>query len=156
MGRMLLLAKRNQYGVWAIFDIAYHGGGVRVPIDDIAARQRIHKAYLPEILRMLKMAGMVEGEPGPKAGFRLSREPHEITVCDIIDCLGGPVELVPCLPQSFDRERNGAFLGEREEQLIWKEMEERIVHILKQKTIQDLCRRAEEIGIERTSTASPS
>ena len=160
MSRVLQLAKRNRYGLWAIFDIAYHGRGVPVAIDDIAARQRIHKGYLQEILRMLKTAGMVESEPGPNAGFRLSREPDEITVYDIIDCLNGPVELVPCLPQSLDRERNGAFLGEREEQcpaqLIWKEMQERIVHILQQKTVQDLCRRAEEVGIERTSTATPS
>ena len=109
---------------------------------------------------MLKTAGMVEGGPGPKAGFRLSRERHEITVYDIIDCLGGPVELVPCPPEAFGRERNGVLSGEREEQcpaqLIWKEMEERIFHILQQKTIQDICRRAQEIGIERTSTASPS
>ena len=75
MDRVLQLAKRNRYGFWAVFDIAYHGHSGPVRIGDIAERQRIHKGYLQQIFQRLKTAGIVEREPGPEGDFAFCASP---------------------------------------------------------------------------------
>ncbi|HSH70526.1 MAG TPA: Rrf2 family transcriptional regulator, partial [Deferrisomatales bacterium] len=73
------LTTKSRYGVRAIFDIAYHAGGLPAQIKDISDRQRISPRYLEQIFQKLKKAGILGSKRGPKGGYFLLKEPKEIT-----------------------------------------------------------------------------
>jgi len=91
------LTTKSRYGVRAIFDIAYHTGGLPAQIKDISDRQRISPRYLEQIFQKLKKAGILGSKRGPKGGYFLLRDPKDITIYEIISCTEGPIELVFCV-----------------------------------------------------------
>ncbi len=145
------LTTKSRYGVRAIFDIAYHSGGLPAQIKDISERQRISPRYLEQIFQKLKKAGILGSKRGPRGGYFLLKSPSEITLYDIITCTEGPIELVFCVSEADDE--CSVRTCEMKERCVaspmWKEIGDRIAEIFRSTTIQDLCRRAEELGIER-------
>ncbi|MCK5552631.1 MAG: Rrf2 family transcriptional regulator, partial [Deltaproteobacteria bacterium] len=72
------LSTKSRYGVRAVFDIAYHGGGNGVQVKDIARRQEISPRYLEQIFQKLRHAGIVLSKRGPRGGYSLVRPPEQI------------------------------------------------------------------------------
>ena len=148
------LTTKSRYGVRAIFDIAYHAGGMPAQIRDIAERQRVSPRYLEQIFQKLKKAGVLGSKRGPRGGYFLLKEPKDITIYDIIECTEGPIELVFCVAETADGEPCAAPLcdmkGHCVARPLWKEVGDQIAGIFNRTTIQDLCRRAEAMGVERS------
>jgi Rrf2 family protein len=146
------LTTKSRYGVRAIFDIAYHAGGLPAQIKDISERQQISPRYLEQIFQKLKKAKVLGSKRGPKGGYYLLQDAKDITLYDIITCTEGPIELVFCVT-GYDDDGDVDFACERKEQCVasplWREIGDRIAEIFRQTTIQDLCKRAEALGIER-------
>ena len=65
-------------------------------IGDIAAACNIPRKYLEQVLLDLKNAGLVESKKGQRGGYRLSRQPDEITLGQALAAVQG--ELLP-LPE---------------------------------------------------------
>lgn len=147
------LTTKSRYGVRAIFDIAYHAGGLPAQIKDISERQRISPRYLEQIFQRLKKVGILGSKRGPKGGYFLLKEPRDITVYDIVSCTEGPIELVFCVGEDDEGEECDATACDLKDQCVasplWKEIGDRIADIFRTTTIQDLCLRAEKLGIER-------
>lgn len=146
------LTTKSRYGVRAIFDIAYHAGGLPAQIKDISERQRISPRYLEQIFQRLKKAGILGSKRGPRGGYYLLKEPKAITLYDIISCAEGPIELVFCVGEDEEGDNCGTQCDLRDEcpaSPLWKEIGEKIADIFRETTIQDLCRRAETLGVER-------
>lgn len=67
---------------------------------DIAEKQKISVKYLDQIVCALKAKGLIINVRGKKSGYRLTRQPSEITMLDIhnafepgicvVDCMAGP------------------------------------------------------------------
>ena len=53
----------SRYGVRALFDVAYHGGGQPTQIKDISRRQKISQRYLEQIFNKLLKAGDITTDP---------------------------------------------------------------------------------------------
>jgi len=146
------LTTKSRYGVRAIFDIAYHAGGLPAQIKDISERQKISPRYLEQIFQKLKKAGILGSKRGPKGGYFLLKEPRDITVYEIISCTEGPIELVFCVNEEQGPDCSAAtcdMKGACVASPMWKEIGDRIAAIFQDTTIADLCQRAEELGIER-------
>ncbi len=147
------LTTKSRYGVRAIFDIAYHAGGLPAQIKDISERQRISPRYLEQIFQKLKKAGILGSKRGPKGGYYLLKEPKDITLYEIISCTEGPIELVFCVGEGDNGESCNAPTCEMKDECVasplWQEIGDKIAGIFRATTIQDLCARAEEFGIER-------
>src|SRR5512147_1430190 len=89
----------SRYGVRALFDVAYHGGGQPTQIKDISRRQKISQRYLEQIFNKLLKAGLLKSRRGPRGGYMLSRDPSEISIGDIISAAQGPIVPVLCLTE---------------------------------------------------------
>lgn len=50
---------------------------------EIAESRRITKTLTAKLLTQLSAAGLVTGQPGPGGGYRLAKEPMEISLLDI-------------------------------------------------------------------------
>jgi len=145
------LSTKSRYGVRAIFDIAYHGGNEEVQIKDIARRQEISPRYLEQILKKLRDAGILTSKRGPLGGYSLSKSPGVIKVGDIIRVTEGGFAPVFCV----NPEKSGKAcdrIAECVTRLIWKGAGEKLEQFFDSVTIQDLCEKAEVLGIQRENS----
>lgn len=55
----------------------------------LATLHGLSESYLLKHLRALAAAGVVEAVPGPRGGYRLAREPGQITLLDIVEAIDG-------------------------------------------------------------------
>ena len=97
----MLISSMGRYAVLIMMDLAEHRGGL-VPVRQIAERQELSQKYLERILRVLTEQGLVEGTHGKGGGYRLTREPSDYSVGQILraadgslSCLGANVQLTP-------------------------------------------------------------
>jgi Rrf2 family transcriptional regulator, iron-sulfur cluster assembly transcription factor len=141
------LSTKSRYGVRAIFDIAYHAGGLPTQIKDISKRQQITPRYLEQIFQKLKRAGIVKSIRGPKGGYYLARKPEKIAVADVIRAMDESIQPVFCT-------RSGKRTRCRRESncvahVVWREAGKRLTEYLDSVTIETMCRLAKELGIEK-------
>jgi Rrf2 family protein len=87
---------RGDYGAHAVIELARRYGQGPVQCAEIAARQKIPEAFLDQLLSSLRRAGIVRSVRGPHGGHELARDPHELTLGDVVTALEGPV-----VPQEF-------------------------------------------------------
>ena len=143
------LTTMSRYGTRAIFDIAYNSTGAPVQVKDIAERQQIPIKYLEQIFHKLKKAAFIKSERGPGGGYRLTKDPGEITVGDIIRAVQEDTDLVACVCVSSE---NGVPC-EREEQCvtrsIWKEAASKVNNFFKSVTVADLCADAQKKNVKK-------
>lgn len=62
----------------------------------IAESYNIPPELLAKILQKLAKQGLITGQNGPKGGYVLAKEPHEMTIGEVIKAIDGPVGLVDC------------------------------------------------------------
>jgi len=143
------LSTKITYGVRALFDIAYHSGGLPAKVGDIAKRQAISPRYIEQIFIMFKKDGLIKTVRGPKGGYLLAREAHLISLGDIIRAVEGNIELVGC--KAFDSEdEDECRIGKMcVTAPIWKDLNQRVSSFFDSITIKDLCDRGKDLGIER-------
>ncbi len=136
----------SRYGLRAVFDIAYHGGGRPTQIKNICKRQKMSQRYLEQILNKIQKAGLLKGKRGPQGGYTLSKDPSEITVSDIINAAQGPIVPVACLDE---KKRNCEVFPVCVTWHIWKETQNLLMNYFDSVTIADLCASAREQHLPR-------
>jgi Rrf2 family protein len=73
-------------------DMAVEANDSRVQLREIAARQEIPEKYLEQVLRPLKNAGVVASMRGSRGGYRLAKEPEQVTALEVLEAVEGPLE----------------------------------------------------------------
>jgi Rrf2 family protein len=139
----------SRYGVRALFDLAYHGGGQPTQIKDIAERQKISQRYLEQIFNKLLKAGLLVSRRGPRGGYLLAREPSEITVGDIIAAAQGPIVPVRCLVEDDPEKVACDILSTCITRHVWQETQKVLVDYYNSVSLEDLCVLAREKGVPR-------
>jgi Rrf2 family protein len=88
--RMSLFTSKVDYALRALLDLATQPPGKPAQSREIAARQEIPESYLNQLLVVLRRAGLVRSVRGAAGGYVLGREPHALTVADLVEALHGP------------------------------------------------------------------
>lgn len=88
--RMSLFTSKVDYALRALLDLATQPPGKPAQSREIAARQEIPESYLNQLLVVLRRAGLVRSVRGAAGGYVLGREPHSLTVADLVEALHGP------------------------------------------------------------------
>lgn len=79
------LKASTDYGMRAILYLAAQG--TTCSSKDIANDMSIPRDYLIQLAQLLRNAGIIEARPGKHGGYRLAKEPADITVLEIMDAL---------------------------------------------------------------------
>lgn len=87
------LSKRTEYGVRAIVQLARHWPQGYVQSKDLARQDRLPTKFLESILLALRRGGFLESKIGREGGYRLAREPRNISLGDIIRRLEGRLSI---------------------------------------------------------------
>ena len=91
------ISTKGRYGVRILLDLARHENGNPRLIRDIAESQQISEKYISRLIIDLRRAGMVCSIRGAKGGFRLAKNPREVTLLDIVEVMEGPLSIVDCV-----------------------------------------------------------
>ena len=95
----MVISSKGRYALRVMVDLAEHGGDGYVSMRDVARRQEISDKYAGQIMTLLSRAGLVDGVTGKGGGYRLTREPDQYTVGEILTLTEGSLAPVSCLAQ---------------------------------------------------------
>ena len=96
-GKVYMISTKGRYALRVMIDLAEHKKDGNIPLKDIAERQSISKKYLEIIAKELVESGLVSGTSGKGGGYRLSREPKDYSILEILEVMEGTVAPVACL-----------------------------------------------------------
>jgi Rrf2 family iron-sulfur cluster assembly transcriptional regulator len=82
------LTSKGRYAVRAMLDLTFNSNGNTVRLQEISNRQAISLHYLEQLFRKLRTGRVVKSVRGPGGGYVLARSMDEISVKDILDCVG--------------------------------------------------------------------
>ena len=99
-----MITTKGRYSIRILLDLAQHRSGQFIPMKDVAARQDISLKYMEKIMKYierltpaLKAAGLIESVHGIGGGYRLTREPEDYTLWEILLLAEGDLAPVACL-----------------------------------------------------------
>ena len=89
-----------------MLDLARNAGtDMPTSLATVADNEHLSRGYLEQLARSLRTAQLLRGTCGRGGGYRLSREPEEITVRSVIEAVIGPINIVECVEKPFDPDR---------------------------------------------------
>jgi FeS assembly SUF system regulator len=91
---MLRLSKFADYGTQVMAYMAKDGAVHSAT--EVSAELGIAAPTVSKILKMLVREDLVESVMGAKGGYRLSRDPAEINIAEIINAMDGPISITEC------------------------------------------------------------
>ena len=94
---MILVSTKGRYALRVMLDLAEKNSEKFIPLEEIARRQGISKKYLEAILKILVDNGLLKGVRGKGGGYKLTRQPSEYTVGEILELSEVPMSVVECL-----------------------------------------------------------
>jgi Rrf2 family iron-sulfur cluster assembly transcriptional regulator len=93
----LELTRRGDYAVRTMLALATLESGGWQSVSRLAAAMAIPERFLPQVMRVLMRAGLVEARTGRTGGYRLARPASAITLLDVIDAVEPPDEDRRCV-----------------------------------------------------------
>jgi Rrf2 family protein len=139
-----MISKKTKYALKAMEYLAQHSHGRPVLISELATAENIPKKFLEFILLALRKGDLLTSRIGKGGGYRLARDPSEITIGSIVQILEGGFSLVHCL--------NGNGAAQCEEgkdpsccgiHLVMVDMKKNITSVLETTTLADIITRKE-------------
>lgn len=152
------ITRAGEYAVLAATHLARQGGDRPVMIEEICETESLPRSFLAKILQTLCRANLVRSQRGAHGGFRLARDPAEISVLDLIEAIEGPIAIQRCLDEPVQCERSDlCALCD-----VFGEAQNRMTEVFANTTVSDLLRskrevtrRMQTLGAPRPSSVAP-
>ena len=131
------VSAKADYGMRALCELAaaYRIDPTKlVKGEQIATAQQIPIKFLEGILRQLRQAGIVASQRGAEGGYRLDRNPAEVSIADVVRALDGPLAAVRGM-RPEDIEYPGAAEHLRE---VWIALRASMRHVLEHISLDDV------------------
>ena len=138
------ISTRVRYGLKALVYIAEKSREDKlVRIKEIADDQNISVQYLEQILFKLKNENIIEGKRGPNGGYRLAKNPEEITLHDLYKLLDEEEKVRDCNESKENKANcNGQSCGTT---CIWNKLDNAMTKILEETTLNDFIKNQDMI-----------
>jgi Rrf2 family protein len=145
----------TEYSLIISIHLARRGASGSGPVAarEIAEQERLPGDYVEQILLRLRRAGLVESVRGARGGYFLAKEPHLITIRDIMtasehqtfemNCEAHPVDAERCAPNSACSIRP-----------VWHALQQRVDDLLASISVADLMKH--ETQVQELVTISPA
>ncbi|MEI6646897.1 MAG: Rrf2 family transcriptional regulator [bacterium] len=128
------LSTMGRYGLRILMDIAEHQHAGSVTLQSIAERQELSQKYLWHVITPMKNAGLINVARGAGGGYRLAREPKDISLLDILTAVEGKLCLVPCVHSESRCKRSPHCAAKK----AWETVNDAISKSLKSLTLESI------------------
>ena len=118
------LSAKGRYAIKAMINIALNTSKEPKTLLQIAKHQGISLSYLEQLFALLRKHNLVSGIRGPGGGYKLSDEPDNITIAQIINAINS------------DKVRNEPI--ERKDEVIWSRFSAKLCNYLETVTLGSL------------------
>jgi Rrf2 family protein len=85
----LELTKRADYAIRTVLALARAADDERLSVRRVAADQRVPERFLPQVMRDLVRAGLIDGTVGRAGGYRIAKPSAEISLLDVVEAVEG-------------------------------------------------------------------
>lgn len=102
-------------------------------INEISERLRIPMPFLGKTLQLLVQNRILSSQKGPKGGFRLEKNPHEVALFHVVDAIDGTDFLTSCVLGFPECSSKNPCPMHPE----WGQLRDRVYQMLANKTIAD-------------------
>jgi Rrf2 family transcriptional regulator, cysteine metabolism repressor len=163
----MIFTTKAEYGVRLLVELGrqHDGAGVPTPVSlkAIAEAEALPLAYLERIVALLKKAGLVEATRGAHGGYRLTRQPSEIHMDEVVLALEGGVAPMTCfVAEDATSTGSGRVVCNHEAdsghgcatKLLWTRVQGGVVKALAQTTLAELVAFSNRTIPTSTSTAA--
>jgi Rrf2 family protein len=96
---MLKLTKKADYGLIALKHLAVNQSRGSSSAKEIADSYGIPLPLLSKILQKLGKSGFLRSAQGTNGGYKLARDPRDITALEVIRTIDGPIVLTACFTE---------------------------------------------------------
>lgn len=104
--------------------------------EHLAQDQDLPAKFLGAILSDLRRGGLVTSQRGPEGGFRLARDPDEVTIADVLRVVSGPMAGVRGMrPETLHYEGEAAHLRD-----VWIAVRGTLREVLEHVTLGEVLR----------------
>ena len=90
------ISTRTEYGIRILVTLARRDGDGPVSLAGVAKAEKLPHAYLEQLVRDLRRAGLVTATRGQAGGYQLARAPEGILLAEVVRALDGPLLEMPC------------------------------------------------------------
>ena len=118
------LTAKGRYAIKAMINIALNTSKDPKTLLEISKHQGISLSYLEQLFALLRKSNLVAGIRGPGGGYRLSTDPKNITIAQIINAINS------------DKEQN--LSSENKDEVIWEKFSDKLCKYLETVTLSSL------------------
>jgi Rrf2 family iron-sulfur cluster assembly transcriptional regulator len=118
------LTAKGRYAIKAMINIALSASKDPKTLLEISKHQGISLSYLEQLFALLRKSNLVAGIRGPGGGYRLSTDPKNITIAQIINAINS------------DKEQN--LSSENKDEVIWEKFSDKLCKYLETVTLSSL------------------
>ena len=132
------LTAKGRYAIKAMINIALNTSKDPKTLLEISKHQGISLSYLEQLFALLRKSNLVAGIRGPGGGYRLSTDPKNITIAQIINAINS------------DKEQN--LSSENKDEVIWEKFSDKLCKYLETVTLSSLIDGEETNNIRKDSS----
>lgn len=89
------ITSKGRYGLKIMIELAKHyNKSIFIKSKEISEKQNIPIKYLEQIINSLKKCGLVESIRGSEGGYKIAKNPENITIYEILLCLEGNLSII--------------------------------------------------------------
>lgn len=146
-----MMSRTGIHALTALTALAELAPGAYAGAADIAERISAPRNYLGKLLQRLAETGLLESQKGKGGGFRLARDPHTITLYEVIEpiehvsrwlgCFLGRAECSDCAPCAVHQR--------------WGKIRDQYLDFLRETTLADLAARRPPLSTGATAEEDP-
>ena len=139
------ISTKGEYGVRIMVDLARHYGEHPRSLTDISQAEMLPLAYLEQLVKLLREANppLVTSTRGAHGGYRLNRDPEDISMGEIVRVLEGPIAPMICATEGEMTQICG-FLDSCKTKYLWAKLRDVVVQTLDSMTLADLVKESPE------------
>lgn len=127
------LSTRGRYGLRAMVYLAQNDGQGPVSLSAISLDEDISLHYLEQLMRKLRIDGLVTSTRGARGGYSLAKPAKELSVGDILRSLEGDLSFTECLEHGCCEKGDACST-----RMLWDRIDQGILTIINNTTLQEL------------------
>lgn len=93
------ISTKGRYALQIMVGFAAHDGEI-LSLKSVAEAHNISLKYLEQIVQMLVKGNLLTSYRGANGGYKLAKQPAEITVAEILRATEGSLKVVNCMEQN--------------------------------------------------------
>jgi Rrf2 family transcriptional regulator, cysteine metabolism repressor len=139
------ISTKGEYGVRIMVDLARHYSEQPRSLTDISQAEVLPLAYLEQLVKLLREANpsLVVSTRGAHGGYRLSRNPEDISMGEIVRVLEGPIAPMICATEG-EMTQICDFLDSCRTKYLWSKLRDVVAQTLDTMTLADLVSHEQE------------